>query len=463
MSLCKIFIHSAAFSALIGSASAATLPDSESFSLETVSVFDVNPTPVSTGLRTWTYADCVDYAIANNPDIRQDILAILLAEEDIASAKDAWLPSVDFSTSHSYTNYPAPTDGRSANAYNSSYGINGSWTVWEGNARKYRLESARLLRRQQVLTGADRINEIRLSILSAYLNILFSREAVDIARQTLEVSTSQTDRATKLTEAGRSSRVDLAQIESQKAQDEYNLVQAESDLESNIMALKELLALRLDSQLDIAHTVFPDTEIYSLLPDQTVTFATATSWLPEFESNSLAKDVYDNDVKVAKAGRLPEITAHAGVATGYATGGRSWTSQMGHGFNEAVGLTLSVPLFDGNKTKRAVAKAKLEALEYDITQDRLLNQLSQTIENLYVQARTSRAKYESGKVRLESMELTSELVDRQFELGLVNPLELLTAHNNLLSARLEQLQNKYMAILANKTIEFYNTQNISLP
>ncbi len=59
--------------------------------------------------------------------------------------------------------------------------------------------------------------------------------------------------------------------------------------------------------------------------------------------------------------------------------------------------------------------------------------------------------------------MTAALVDRQFELGLVNPLELMTAHNDLLSARLEQIQNKYMAILANKTIEYYNTREITIP
>ena len=69
----------------------------------------------------------------------------------------------------------------------------------------------------------------------------------------------------------------------------------------------------------------------------------------------------------------------------------------------------------------------------------------------------------SGQTQLEATGLTADLVNRQFELGLVNPLELLTAHNNLLNARLEMLQNKYMAILANKTITYYATTQISLP
>lgn len=428
-----------------------------------VTVNDVVPVVSGNSLAHLTYKECVERAVVNNPDIRQTILSILQADEDIASAKDAWLPTVNFSTSHNFTNYPSPLAGRDGNSYNSSYGINAGWTVWEGNARKYRLESSKILRRQQQLAGEDQIKELKLSILQAYLNILYAREAIDIAKQTLEVSVAQTDRARKLVEAGRSSKVDLAQIESQMAQDEYNVVQAESSLESYKMTLKRLLAIRLDTEMDVVDVNFPDTEVTAPLPPMDATYMAAMAWLPQLKSNDLSKDIYANDVKIAKAGRLPDISLQGGVGTGYATGGPGWASQMGHGFNEYIGMTLSVPIYDANKTRRAVAKANLSSLEYDVNRDRLLDALSQTIEELYIQAINSKAKYESGITRLEATELTAKLVDRQFELGLVNPLELLTAHNNLLNARLEQLQNKYMAILSNKSIEFYATQQINLP
>ncbi|MDE6010139.1 MAG: TolC family protein [Muribaculaceae bacterium] len=428
-----------------------------------VTVTDVNPGLGSQTLRPLTYSQCVEQAVTNNPDIRQTILSILLADQDILLAKDEWLPSVDFSTSHNFTNYPSPGDSRDANTYGSSYGVNASWTVWEGNVRKYRLESARILRMQQQLAGADQIKELQVAILQAYLNILYAREAIDIARQTLEVSTAQTERARRLVEAGRSSKVDLAQIESQRAQDEYSVIQAESSLASYKMTLKRLLALRLDSEVEVEGAEFSDTDILSPLPDAENTFLAAAAWLPEIKSNQLNREIYDNDLKIARAGRLPEISLQGGLGTGYTTGGPPWPAQMGHGFNEHVGVTLSVPIFDANRTRRAVAKANLNALEYDVNQDRLLNDLSQTIEDLYIQARNARAKYTSGIARLGAANQTATLVNRQFELGLVNPLELLTAHNNLLNARLEQLQNKYMAILASKTIGFYASREVNIP
>ena len=91
-----------------------------------------------------------------------------------------------------------------------------------------------------------------------------------------------------------------------------------------------------------------------------------------------------------------------------------------------------------------------------------MDNLSQTVETLYIDADNARAKYQAGLTRLNSAQLTADLTVRQFELGKVNTLELLTAHNNLLNARLEVLMNKYMAILANKTIHYYATREITM-
>lgn len=412
----------------------------------------------------WTYNDCVNWAIANNVDIRQSMLSVLQADESVGQAKDAYLPSVGFSTGQSFTNYPSPQTGLAANSYNSSYNINANWTVWEGNARKYRVEAAKLLKMQQKLYGDDVVKNLQIGILQAYLNILYSAEAVDIAQKSLEVSTAQAARTKRLMETGRTSKVDYAQIESQKAQDEYNLVQSKSSYATAKVTLKNLLNLGLDYDLNIVEVNFSDSLVNSPLPPKTDVFELAMGWLPQFKSNELSKSIYDYDIKIAKSTYYPSISLTGGLGSGYNSGSSwGWGTQMKNFFNENIGLSLSVPIYDANATRRAVNIAKLNALEYDLTKTQLKNDLSQTIENLYIESDNSRAKYESGLTQLEATSLTAELVDRQFELGLVNPLELLTAHNNLLNARLELLQSKYMAILSSKTIQFYATTQVSIP
>lgn len=414
--------------------------------------------------QVWTFDDCIEWAIANNIDIRQSMLAVLQADENIGVAKDAYLPYIGFSTNQSFSNFPAPQTGQAQNSYNSSYGINASWTIWEGNARKYRVESNKLIKLQQLLYGDDVIKNLQLGILQAYLNILYSAEAVDIAKKSLEVSTAQAERTKRLMETGRTSRVDYAQIESQRAQDEYNLVQAQSSYATSKVNMKNLLNLGLDYELNIEEVNFSDSLVTSPLPSKTDVFEIAVNWLPQFKSNELNKSIYDYNVKIAKSTYFPSISLNGGLGTGYnSSGPNGWGAQMKNAFNENIGLSLSVPIYDGNATRRAINIAKLQALEYDLTKTQLQNELSQTIENLYIESDNARARYQTGVTQLEATELSAELVDRQFELGLVNPLELLTAHNNLLNARLELLQSKYMAILSSKTIEYYATTQVSIP
>lgn len=436
--------------------------DTGQFKPDSISPAMVTAAPETPMPTVWTFDDCVGWATENNTDIRRALLNILSARQDALSAKDAWLPNVGFSTNQSFTNYPSPSDGRKGNAYGSSYNVNASWTAWEGNARRYREESARLLERQQSLAGVDVVKTLKLGILEAYLNIMYSSEAVRIARQTLEVSTAQTERARRLTEAGKSSKVDFAQIESQRAQDAYNLTQAQGNLENAKMTLKRILQLGLDFNLEIDIPSYADDDIMAPLPAPQQVFDLAAEWLPTIRSNELNKEIYANDVKIAKTGMLPSIGLQGGVGTGYSTGGNGWGSQMSHNFNENIGVSVNVPIFDGNSTKRAVAKARLAELQYDLNRQDLLNDLSQTIESLYVDSTNARARYQSGLAQLESMELTDELVNRQFELGYVNPLDLLSAHNNLLNARLELLQSKYMSILASRTINYYATGEVKL-
>lgn len=425
---------------------------------------DITETSPMAMPQVWSFDDCVNWAIANNIDIRQTMLSVLEADQMIGQAKDAYLPYVGFSTNQSFSNYPSPQQGQNANTYNSSYNINASWTIWEGNSRKYRVESAKLQKIQQQLYGDDVVKNLQLGILQAYLNILYSAEAVDIAKKSLEVSSAQAARTKRLMETGRTSRVDYAQIESQRAQDEYNLVQAKSSYSSSKITLKNLLNLGLDYDLQIQEVNFSDSLISTPLPSKTQVFEIAMNWLPQFKSNELNKEIYDYNLKIAKSTYYPSISLSGGLGSGYNSSGiNSWGSQMKNFFNENIGLNLSIPIYDGNATRRAINIAKLQALEYDLTKTQLRNELSQTIENLFIESDNSRARYESGLTQLEATELSAELVDRQFELGLVNPLELLTAHNNLLNARLELLQSKYMAILSSKTIDYYVTTKVTIP
>ena len=452
----------------------ATLPETVRMSAEGTPVSDAGADSLKTEIAphqhpemkevTWSFAECLSRALEHSTELRKAYLQLLLSQNEVDAAKDEWLPTVDFGTQQGFINTPMPQGGQNANVYNSTYGINAAWTVYEGNARTYRRKAAELARTRSALTAEDITVETELGILQAYLNVLYNIEAVQIAEKTLETSDSQRERAYKLWQSGRSSQVDYAQIESQNAQDRYALVQAQGSYDTSIAALKKLLELELGTRLSVTVPDITDDAVLAPLPDAQGVFDYAVAWLPAFRSNDLTAQIYELDVKTAKAGRLPRISLSGNIGTGYNTGGSAgWGNQMKHGLNESLGLSLSVPIYDANSTRRAIEKAKLNAMTYELDNEELRENLSNTLENLYVEARSAKARYTAAQTQLEAAEINDRLVNRQFELGLLNPLELLTAHNNLLNARLSLLQAKYMAVLSDKTIGYYATKTVALP
>ena len=72
--------------------------------------------------REWSYNDCVEWAKEHNISLRQTMLneqTAMVAEEE---AKAAWQPSLDFATTHGYSN--APWGEGNKNSYTSNYGLN---------------------------------------------------------------------------------------------------------------------------------------------------------------------------------------------------------------------------------------------------------------------------------------------------------------------------------------------------
>ncbi len=414
--------------------------------------------------QVWTYDDCIKWAKTHNINLKRLALQLEQSQQDTKSSTDKWLPSFEFSTTQAYSNYPNPSATQKPNAYNSTYGINASWTLWDGNIRKYEIESNRIIEQERQLAIQSAIDDIETTIFEAYLKILFYNEAIQIARETLKISVAQEKTATKLLQEGKISEIEYTQIETQRVEDVYSVVSAESDYTAAKNELKKILELKINDHIEIQKHTFDESIIYTPLPDIVNVYDFACAWNPLIKSNELNEKVLENNIKIANAGYLPKIDISAGIGTGYTTiDTQNWGTQISHAVNENIGLTLSIPIFDGNQTKRNISKAKLAYLDYEISDEELRNQLSQTIEQLYIDFRNAQVKYISGIKHVEVAELNVELIDEQFAQGLVKPIEMLDAHEDLLDAKLELLSNKFTAILCIKLINYYATRTITIP
>lgn len=415
---------------------------------------------LSVSARTWTYAECVEYARQHNISLQKSILNEEAATYDLEESKAQWQPSIDFATTHGFTN--TPWGGGTKNAYNSSYGLNAGWTVWNGGQRENTIKQNKIRTQINRLNTGNILRSLETDILQAYMNILYAKESITIYEEAVKVSEAQAERGRQLMEAGKISKVDYTQLRSQYEQDRYSLVNAQGTYDTRRMELKKLLELGIDGDITPAEVEWTAEQVLAALPplDESYRMAIATDL--KIQGLELEKDASELNIDIAKAGRSPKISLNAGVGTGYYAPGGAFGTSLKKSLNESLGLTLSIPILDNKKTSSAVARARVAKLEAELDIDSRQTELGRLVENWYIDTRSAQSRFSAAETQLESAQLTDELTNEQFKLGYVNIIELMTAHNNYIEARHSLLQAKFMAILGQKMIQYYRTAEISL-
>lgn len=423
--------------------------------------------------KQWSLRDCIDYALANNIQLQKAKIKEYSALEDVKQSQAALLPSLNLSTSQNVNYTPWPQQGRATVAdgyvqssvdkvyYNGSYSLSGNWTVWNGNKNRNNVKLNKVAAEQARLDSATTANNVLEQIAQLYVQILYSNEAIAVTKESLKTSQTNEQRGKTMVEVGKMSKADLAQLTAQRAQDEYAIVEAESNLRNYKRQLKELLQITSDEEFDVAVPSTTDDMALEAVPALNDVYAASLEQRPEIKNAKLGIESSDLGIKVAKAGRMPTVSLNAGVMTSTSSmSDNAWGTQMKNNFSLGGGVTVSIPLFDNRQTKTAVNKAKLQKQSYLLDLQDKQTTLYSTIENYWLQAVTNQNKFKAARVSTESAQASYELLSEQFKQGLKNTVELMTGKTNLLQAQQNELQSKYLAILNLNMLEFYQTGNI---
>lgn len=422
----------------------------------------------------WDLQSCIDYALEQNITIRKNRVTAESTQIDVKTAKAALFPSLSFSTSQQVTNTPyQETTNRvsgseifSSNkktSYDGSYGLNASWTLYNGSKRLKTIQQEQLNNQVAQLDVATSENTIRESIAQIYIQILYAAESVKVNENTLEVSIAQRDRGQQLLNAGSIAKSDLAQLEAQVSTDRYQLVTAQATLQDYKLQLKQLLELDGENEMNVYLPALSDENVLTLLPSKKEVYVSALTLRPEIEAGKLNVEASELGIDIAKAGYFPTISLTAGIGSNNVSSSDfTFGEQIKNGWKNSIGLSVSVPIFNNRQTKSAVQKAKLQ---YETSMLSLLDEqkaLYKTIEGLWLDANSAQQRYAAANEKLKSTQISYELISEQFNLGMKNTIELLTEKNNLLQAQQEQLQAKYMAILNTQLLKFYQGDQLAL-
>lgn len=429
--------------------------------------------PTECAARQWPLKDCIDYALANNIQLQKAKVQQLSALEDIKQSQSALLPSLSLSTSQNVSYNPWPEQGSAMIAgnkvqadvkkvyYNGSYSLSGNWTVWNGGQNTNTVKLNKLAAEQARLDSAVTANNVLEQIAQLYVQILYSDEAISVTKESLKTSQANEERGKTMVSVGKMSKADLAQLTAQRAEDEYSIVEAESNLRNYKRQLKQLLQIADNDEFDVVIPSTTDEMALKDVPALNDVYAASLTQRPEIQNAKLGIESSDLSVKIAKAGKLPTVGLNAGLSTSTTSmNSNGWGNQMKNNFTVGGGVTVSIPLFDNRKTKTAVNKAMLQKENYMLDLQDKQTTLYSTVENYWLQAVTNQNKFKAARVSTESVQASYELLSEQFNLGLKNIVELMTGKTHLLQAQQNELQSKYLAILNLNMLDFYRTGEI---
>lgn len=410
----------------------------------------------------WDLQTCIAYARRENIQIRQSRIALDESLENTKEAKSQLLPSLGFASAQNYVNRPRPEAG-DHHTYSGSYSLNASFSLYQGGRLKKNLQQLNVQNEVQELSVEEAENNIELAITQAFVQILYANEAVKINANTVEVSEAQRDRGRQLMEAGALSKADFAQLESQYTSDKYQLVVARAALENARLDLKQLLELDIDDRMELDIPDLSVQEVLSLLPSKEMIYRTSLQIMPEVKYHRLNIEIAGIQKQKAWAGYLPTLGLSAGLGSSHTSGtGWNFGSQMKQNWSENIGLTLSVPIFSNRLTRTAVNLAQLSIENAELSYEGVRKDLLKSIENVYQDAVSAQDRFRAATENLKAVELSFQLTQEQFYLGMKNTLEMLTEKNNYLTAQQELIQAKYMAILNIQLLNFYQGKEITI-
>jgi outer membrane protein len=413
----------------------------------------------------WTLRNCIDFAIQNNIQVKKMQVGVNVNEAGYEQSKAARIPSLNAGASESFT-HQKPLQSSSAGEESSlsgNYSLRSDMTLYNGLKLTNSIAQQQIFVKSAELGVTESQNNIELAVTAAYLQVLYARESVNNAVNTLSASKAQVDQARIKYDAGYIAESNFAQVQAQYSSDSYALVTAQNNLSLQLLNLKQLLEFDINQELNLYFPELSDSTVLKPIPSKQEVYKTALTFLPEVEIGQLSIHSAEYDIKIAKAGYIPSLSLSASASTGYdnkVAGG--FSTQLGDNFYQNVGLSLSVPIFNNKLVKSAVSRATLGLETAQLNDAATLKDLQSRVESAYLNAVSAQSRFQAAVEQLRSTNKSYSLLEEQFNLGMKNTVDLLTEKTKFLAAQEEYLQAKYTAILNYKLLDFYQQKKIEL-
>ncbi|NMC38739.1 MAG: TolC family protein [Bacteroidales bacterium] len=413
----------------------------------------------------WALEECINYALEKNIQVRKSELANQGNLYFAAQAKAQRFPSLNASFNHNFTWSKSETEEYSgfSGINGSNVSVNSGITLFNASRITNQIKQADL----DLQVGQYALETVKesvsLSILEAYLQVLYAEEQVKNSKKQIESTSGQVDLASERLALQLISQADYAQVKAQLASEKLILANSENQLAIAKVNLEQLMELPVTQSFNIVHPEFAESVNQNRLPDVTAVYETALAIKPQVKNAEVNKKIAALDEKIARAGYFPTLSVSAGIGTGYSNQLTDpYFDQIDKGISPSLGFSLSIPIYQKKQTSTSVAVAKLGYHDAELTELDTRNGLRKKIEQACVDVTSAQVKYEASLESYQATQLSAALSEEKFRQGIINSVDYLVSKTNLIVAESELLQSKFNLIFSYKVLDFYSGIPISL-
>ncbi|WP_053991581.1 TolC family protein [Mangrovimonas sp. TPBH4] len=417
-------------------------------------------------VKKWSLEECIAYATTHNITVKDALYSQDKAQLNYDQSKYNKLPNVTGSASQTLSNGnsidPITSDYVTQQIHSSSFGINSSLTVYEGSKLNKQQKQQQLIFKQNTLYVEETQNNITLQVTEAYLQALYMQEGITIAENNLEASQQEATLAKAKLDAGSIPMQDYTDATSQAATKKYDLITAKNNYAQQITTLKQLLELDPETEFAIET---PDhiNEMVETQLDKIGVYKKALSILPEIKATELSKAISEKDIEIAKSDNLPSLYLNGSLGSGFtSTQELNFVDQINVNFNQRIGLSLNIPIFNKNQTKAEIKLAKINAEQSDLELQNAKKDLYKKVDTAWQNSIASQEQLLAASAAKDAAEESYKLAKKKFELNALNTSDLVVSQNNYTNAQLDYIKAKYLNILYYQLLQFYQGNTIEI-
>lgn len=454
-----------------------------------------------TAQESWGLQKCVDYALENNLDVRQAEYNLENSSTSVMQSKSQFLPSVNASAYYGY-NFgqridPFTNQFAQSTVNTGNFNLSANWVLFSGLQNLNQLTQSQYNEKSSDYAYKNVQYLTSLAVTTSFLQILFNIETLYVANKQLEVTQLQIERTQKLVAAGSAPEGSLYDIEAQYAREELAQVNADNQVILSYLSLKQLLRLPGDFSMEVVVPSQFDSAALALPTSLDMVIQTAYDTYPSIKSNEYALLSAEKQVSLSNSTMIPRLSLSGSLGTGYSgnakdivgtslsgttpigvventtsvvvaptfsqeTRTQGFGDQVTGNFNQSVGLSLSIPIFNQMNNRASVNRAKVNYSIQETALEKEKQKVRQDIEKAYADANAAFKSFKSTERGLKSLNEAFNYAQKRFDVGMINAVDYNVAKTNLYRAESDLVKAKFDYIFRMKILDFYQGKSLSL-